>query len=73
MIWSRWTRQVHRWTGLLFALAVAGVFAAMGWGEPAEWVYLLPLPPLFVLLLSGLWLFVQPYVAGPRGTPARWG
>jgi hypothetical protein len=58
---NRLTRHIHRWTSLVFALAVAVNFAALGLGEPAFWVYLLPLPPLFVLLLTGLYLFLLPY------------
>lgn len=63
MGWNRPIRQVHRWTSLLFALVVAGIFAALGLGLAiAEWVYYLPLPPLFVLLFSGLYLFSLPYL-----------
>ncbi len=64
---SRWTRQIHRWASMGFVLAVVGVFLAMSQGEPAEWVYFLPLPPLFVLMLTGLWLFAQPHLAKWRG------
>ncbi|EYD78331.1 hypothetical protein Rumeso_00160 [Rubellimicrobium mesophilum DSM 19309] len=64
---SRLIRQTHRWTSLVFALLVAGIFLALGLGsEPAQWVYFLPLAPLFLLLLTGLWLFVLPYLARSR-------
>ena len=33
------------------------------WEEPAHWVYLLPLLPLFLLMLTGLYMFVLPYAA----------
>jgi hypothetical protein len=46
MNWNRTIRQIHRWTSLVFTVAVAGIFLALGLGEPAEWVYLLPLAPL---------------------------
>jgi hypothetical protein len=51
-------RQTHRWTSVLFTLIVAGLFAATGLGGVAEWVYFLPLPPLAVMMLTGLWMFV---------------
>lgn len=35
-------------------------------GEPALRVYFLPLPPLFLLMLTGLYLFVLPFAAGRR-------
>jgi hypothetical protein len=38
--------------------------------EPAYWVYLSPLLPLFLLLFTGLYMFVLPYAAkwcGARG------
>jgi hypothetical protein len=46
---------------------VAAIFLAMGTGtEPAAWVYLLPLAPLALLMLTGLYLFFLPY-ARKRG------
>lgn len=65
MNWSRWVRQLHRWLSVVFTLAVLAIFGAQGTGrELAQWVYLLPLAPLFLLLLTGLYLFVLPYAAG---------
>ncbi len=63
MNWSRWIRQTHRWLSIIFTLIVAGIFVALGMGsEPAEWVYFLPLAPLFLLMFSGLYMFALPYL-----------
>ena len=70
MAWSTWIRQVHRWVALVFTLAVIANFAAMTQGQPPAWVTYSPLLPLFVLLLSGLYMFVLPYAARWRsGAP----
>lgn len=66
MNWSRWIRQVHRWLSILFTLTVAGNFAAMAFGEPPAWLVYSPLPPLFLLLFSGLYMFALPYAAKRR-------
>ncbi|HSK19230.1 MAG TPA: hypothetical protein VK912_08820 [Longimicrobiales bacterium] len=65
MSWSNGIRKVHRWTSIVFTMAVIGVTVVVNTGqeEPAEWVYLLPLLPLGILLLTGLYLFVLPYSA----------
>lgn len=56
-------RQFHRWTSIVFSAIVLAIFATLGLGQqPAEWVYYLPLPPLFVLTFSGLYMFFRPYV-----------
>lgn len=68
MNWSNWIRQTHRWLSMAFALTVAAIFAALALGQPAEWVYFLPLPFLALLLLTGLYLFVLPYAAKWRAT-----
>ena len=47
-------RQVHRWTSIAFTLSVAANLVAMAWGRPPAWITFSPLPPLLVLLLTGL-------------------
>jgi hypothetical protein len=66
--WDTGVRKVHRWTSIVFTVAVIVVTVLVsntGQG-PAEWVYLLPLLPLGILL-TGLFLFVLPYTARLRG------
>ncbi len=65
---SKVIRQVHRWTSFIFVLVVAAIFAMLGLGQqPAQWIYYLPLAPLFLLMLTGLYLFVLPYLPKQRG------
>jgi hypothetical protein len=69
---SKWVRQVHRWLSVAFTAVVLAIFAAQGLGEePAQWVYFLPLLPLALLLVSGLYLFALPYAVARRGRRAR--
>jgi hypothetical protein len=64
---NNWIRPFHRWMSVAFTLGVVVVFIAMGSGEPAPWIYALPALPLAVLQLTGMYLFVQPYLAKRRG------
>lgn len=67
MNWNRLIRQGHRWVSMAFVVVVLGVFAMLGMGQqPAQWVYLLPLAPLFLLVASGLYLFALPYLSRSR-------
>ena len=66
MRWSHWIRQFHRWVSIAFTLAVAANFIAMTQGQPPAWITYSPLLPLFLLLFSGLYMFVLPYVKKPR-------
>lgn len=59
---SHWIRQIHRWTSIVFTLTVIANFIAFGMGYAIPWLYYSPLPFLFVQLLTGLWLFVLPYL-----------
>ena len=59
-------RQTHRWLSILFTLTVIANFAAMTQGQPPAWVTYSPLLPLALLMFSGLYLFVLPYVARSR-------
>ena len=66
MTFSRFMRQSHRWLSILFTLTVIANFAAIGIGQPQQWLYYLPLPPLFLLMFSGLYMFILPYLAKGR-------
>ena len=61
-----WVRQVHRWLSIAFTVTVIANFVALGLGEPPLWVVYSPLVPLFLLLFSGLYMFVLPYAAERR-------
>jgi len=62
MGFNGWTRQFHRWMSVIFVVVVAAIFAMLGMGQqPAQWIYFLPLFPLALLALTGIWLFVLPY------------
>ena len=62
MKWNYYVRQAHRWLAVAFTLAAIAAFVAMSREEPVAWVSYLPLGPLALLQLSGLYLFVLPYV-----------
>ena len=66
MNWNHWIRQIHRWLSIAFTLTVVANFAAMTRGQPPAWVTYSPLLPLAFLLLSGLYLFVLPYITRRR-------
>ena len=61
MNWNKWVRQTHRWLSIAFTVAVIVTFVALAREKPVVWVSYLPLPPLFLLLFTGLYLFVLPY------------
>jgi hypothetical protein len=63
---SRGIRQFHRWTSMVFTATVIANFVAMAWGPPPAWITYSPLPPLLLLLLTGLYLFALPYVTRRR-------
>lgn len=68
MNWSHSIRQVHRWTSALFTLAVLVNVLLIGRvsEQTGVAVGLATLLPLFLLLLTGLYLFALPWVAGWR-------
>jgi hypothetical protein len=64
LIRNDWIRQIHRWLSIAFTVAVIVNLVAWGQGkEPPVWVGLLALFPLVLLMLTGLYMFVQPYAA----------
>ncbi|MFE9652023.1 hypothetical protein [Micromonospora sp. NPDC006431] len=63
MNWNKWVRQIHRWLAIVFTVTVIVTFVALAQEEPIVWVSYVPLLPLFLLLFTGLYLFVLPYAA----------
>jgi hypothetical protein len=67
---SKFIRQSHRWISIIFTLSVAANFAAMAFGQPPMWLVYAPLPPLFLLMFSGLYMFALPYLVRARARRA---
>ena len=69
---SIWIRQFHRWMAIIFVLAVivnvVVNFVLVGQEQLALWVGLATLVPLGLLMLTGLYLFVLPYVMSAHRT-----
>ncbi|PYV09429.1 MAG: hypothetical protein DMG23_10910 [Acidobacteria bacterium] len=61
MNWNNLVRQTHRWLAIAFTVAVIANIVALVLKKQAVWVGLMALPPLALLLLTGLYLFVLPY------------
>jgi hypothetical protein len=69
MTFSTLIRQTHRWLGItLIGVTIVNVIA-FSMGDAIEWLYYLPLLPLFLSMIGGLYMFVQPYLAR-RGSRA---
>ena len=64
---SAWIRQIHRWLSIFFTLVVVANFAVMSQGAVPDWLTYLPLLPLLMLLISGLYLFALPYLRRRAG------
>jgi heme A synthase len=61
--WNKWIRQFHRWVSIAFTVSVIATFVALAQEKPVVWVSYVPLLPLALLLLTGLYLFALPYAA----------
>jgi hypothetical protein len=70
--WNKWVRQTHRWLSIVFTAGVTANGIAVIKGKYTGWVGLLALIPLALLLFTGLYLFVLPYV-GKWGSGRRTG
>lgn len=66
---NSWIRQIHRWVSIIFTITVIANFVqiGLGGGNPPNWITYSPLLPLALLLLTGLYLFVLPYLVSRRG------
>jgi len=63
---NNWIRQIHRWLSIIFTATVIANFIAMALGEPPAYVVYSPLLPLFLLMFTGLYMFVLPYAGQGR-------
>jgi hypothetical protein len=63
---SKRIRHTHRWLSIVFTATVIANFVAMALGEPPAWVVYSPLPPLFLMLVTGLCMLVRPYLPKRR-------
>jgi hypothetical protein len=62
MNFGKLIRTTHRWLGVtLIGLTIINA-VAFGMGQAIPWLYYLPLVPLFLAMISGLYLFVEPYL-----------
>ena len=66
MTFPRLIRTAHRWLGMsLIVLTIANIIA-ISTGNAMDWLTYLPLLPLFLLMFSGLYMFILPYLAKGR-------
>ncbi|WP_214405266.1 hypothetical protein [Pseudonocardia lacus] len=64
---NKWIRQAHRYLSIIFTVAVLiDTVVAVTVTAPPTWVFLLPVPPVLLLMASGLYLFSLPYTARRR-------
>ena len=66
MNWSKWARQIHRWLSIVFTVTVIANFIVLGLGKQPGWVVYSPLPPLFLMMITGLYMFYLPYARKGR-------
>jgi len=65
-------RQFHRWTSIVFVVAVIFNTVMLMLNRQATWVGLTALFPLILLMITGLYMFALTYLAKSRTpSPAR--
>lgn len=66
---NKWIRQIHRWLSIAFTITVIANIVELTTGDKKapDWITYSPLLPLALLLVTGLYLFVLPYVIKRRG------
>jgi hypothetical protein len=65
--WSKWIRQTHRWLSIVFTVAVIINGVTVVQRKYDNRLGLSAVAILALLLLTGLYLFVLPYVNKWRG------
>jgi heme A synthase len=67
MNWSKWMRQSHRWLSMFFTVAVIINGVTVVRGKYNNKLGLSAVGILALLFLTGMYLFVLPYVKKRRG------
>ncbi|HUQ12498.1 MAG TPA: hypothetical protein VM146_19485 [Steroidobacteraceae bacterium] len=62
-------RQFHRWTSIVFTVAVIINLVAAAMKVQEVWIGLLALFPLILLMITGLYMFVRPYLGRNAAEP----
>jgi high-affinity Fe2+/Pb2+ permease len=65
-----WFRRAHRALATLFTLSVVATSIALAQAEPIMWMSYVPLFPLALLMLTGLYLLALPHVRRWRAVRA---
>lgn len=60
---TKWIRQFHRWVSAAFALSVIATTIALAQEQPIVWMSYLPLLPLALLAITGVYMFFLPYAS----------
>jgi uncharacterized membrane protein len=62
-------RLFHRWISAAFVMSFIATSIALAQKQPVMWMSYLPLAPLALLAVTGIYLFVRPYLARTRRAP----
>ena len=68
MNWSHLIRQIHRWLSIAFVVSIIVYVIVMSRGPVPGWLNAFPLGGLLLMLATGLYLFVLPYLPRRRVT-----
>ena len=63
---SNGIRLFHRWVSAAFVVSVIATSIALAQKQPVMWMSYVPLAPLALLAITGVYLFVRPYLARTR-------
>ncbi|MGH8965200.1 MAG: hypothetical protein ACRDXB_07700, partial [Actinomycetes bacterium] len=61
MSWNMRVRRTHRFLAIVFTATVLGCLVALTGSLPV-WVFFLPLLPLVLMMVTGMYLFALPYL-----------
>ncbi|HWU50994.1 MAG TPA: hypothetical protein VN042_14010 [Asticcacaulis sp.] len=62
MTFDQTIRTTHRWLSIVFTVAALINIAAVIMQVQAQWIGLLAAVPLIPMLITGLYMFFQPYL-----------